>query len=600
MGILEILKGENDQMLFVERPHENEKNRALSYVAKLLEAARDSKEERTEDIKELEMIQKLLSAKKYGLIWEQHAEHFEENMKTVIPVFYEDSMKRINDNIDLEEYNFILEGDNLHSLYLLEKTHLGKIDVIYIDPPYNTGNKDFKYNDDFVDSEDTFRHSKWLSFMQRRLCIAKRLLGKDGLIFISIDDKELGQLKILMDDIFGEENFVNNIVVKMSEATGVKMTHVTKRLPKLKEYILVYKNGNLNLKKLQIPKEKWDNEYKILVEGVSFDELSRLKEILNSEDFEDKLINEADQICKKMVFSNVSKILGSANTTETRDKIKYENAWRILRDVATTGGAKQNADFKRKNNFNNAFVIVTPRNKKYLIKNGYNLESAQPRIKLLFADEYLTTNPGDFWQDIKTTGLDNEGFVSFTNGKKPLKVIKRVIDLNGKSDSLILDFFAGSGTTGQAVVELNQEDGGNRKFILATNNENKIAEEVTYERMKRVSSGTDKYKAHPMNLKYFKTDFIDKQADDLENSLLANVKTLIELKHGIDLGDSDVAIVTKRSDINELDVSNLSTIYMRSQTHKMLERQQLDELKEIKIIDIPETFFPLEMKEAGL
>ncbi|MFG7388498.1 hypothetical protein ACGO3R_10490 [Lactococcus lactis] len=118
--------------------------------------------------------------------------------------------------------------------------------------------------------------------------------------------------------------------------------------------------------------------------------------------------------------------------------------------------------------------------------------------------------------------------------------------------------------------------------------------------MKRVSSGTDKYEAHPMNLKYFKTDFIDKKSDDLENSLLANVKTLIELKHGIDLDDSDVAIVTKRSDISELDVSNLSTIYMRSQTHKMLDRQQLDELKKIKIIDIPETFFPMEMKEAGL
>ena len=120
---------------------------------------------RNEDIEKLEELVRLLHTKKYGLVWEEHAEIVEEEMKTKIPVFVEDEIKKINDNPDSEDFNFLLEGDNLHSLHLLEKTHLGKIDVIYIDPPYNTGNKDFKYNDDFVDSENTFRHSKWLSFM---------------------------------------------------------------------------------------------------------------------------------------------------------------------------------------------------------------------------------------------------------------------------------------------------------------------------------------------------------------------------------------------------------------------------------------------------
>jgi len=131
----------------------------------------------------------------------------------------------------------------------------------------------------------------------------------------------------------------------------------------------------------------------------------------------------------------------------------------------------------------------------------------------------------------------------------------------------------------------------NQKFILATNDE---VIDITYKRMKNISENI------PMNLKYFNTDFIDKNAENLENSLLNNVKTLIELKHGIDLNDSSIAIVTKRRDMDELDLDNLSTIYMRSQTHKMLDRNQLEKLKDIKIIDIPETFFPLEMKEAGL
>ncbi|MCT0061666.1 site-specific DNA-methyltransferase [Lactococcus lactis subsp. lactis] len=586
---------------FNDRPHKNEKQESIDYVKSLIEQART--DARDSDIPKLEKLIQLLNSKKYGLVWEEHAESVEDEMKTKIPVFVEDESKKINDNPNSEDFNFLLEGDdNLHSLHLLEKTHLGKIDVIYIDPPYNTGNKDFKYNDDFVDSEDTFRHSKWLSFMERRLCIAKRLLGKDGLIFISIDDKEFGQLKVLMDDIFGEENFVNNIVVKMSEATGVKMTHATKRLPKLKEYILVYKNGNPKFKKLQIPKEKWDKEYKILVEGVSFDELSRLKEILNSDDSNEELITEADQICKKMVFSNVSKILGNAKTTEAKDIIKYENAWRILRDVATTGGAKQNADFKRKTNFNSAFVIVTPQKKKYLIKNGYNLKSAQPRIKLLFADEYLTTNPGDFWQDIKTTGLDNEGFVSFTNGKKPLKAIKRVIELNDKLDSLVLDFFAGSGTTGQAVTELNAEDGGNRKFILATNNENNIAEEVTYKRMKSVSTGTGNYGAHPMNLKYFKTDFVIKEEFpdvSLEYELLKYVTPLVELEFGIDITNPKVQIVLNEEQLESLidnkELISNSTIFMHPDVFRDDKQNQVLQDLQIKIQEIPNYFFGAEL-----
>ena len=191
----------------------------------------------------LSMIENELTKKKYGLIWEEHEERVDKELETQIPTFEDVNEKEIISNPD-DKFNFLLEGDNLHSLYLLEKTHKEKIDLIIIDPPYNTGSNDFMYGDKYLNNEDEFKHSKWLSFMNKRLSIAKKLLKNDGLIFINIDDNELSQLKLLCDDIFGEENFVNCICVKMSEATGVKMAHCEKRLPKIKEYVLLYKKNH--------------------------------------------------------------------------------------------------------------------------------------------------------------------------------------------------------------------------------------------------------------------------------------------------------------------------------------------------------------------
>ena len=163
---------------FIERPHKNEKEGAIAYVQKLLKQAREDR--RSEDVDKLENLIRLLNTKKYGLVWEEHAEWVNEEMKTKIPVFVEDESKKIVGNPDSEDYNFLLEGDNLHSLHLLEKTHSGKIDVIYIDPPYNTGTKEgaFRYNDKLVLKDDSYSHSKWLSFMSYRLKIAERLLSK--------------------------------------------------------------------------------------------------------------------------------------------------------------------------------------------------------------------------------------------------------------------------------------------------------------------------------------------------------------------------------------------------------------------------------------
>ena len=160
----------------------------------------------------INQIEKELTSKKYGLVWEEHEEEVDVKMKTHIPVFTEVKEKEIVGNSESDEFNFLLEGDNLHSLRLLEKTHKGKIDVIYIDPPYNTGHKDFIYDDAFVDRQDGYSHSKWISFMEKRLKIAHSLLKSSGTIFISIDDNEYANLKLLCDEIFGEENMISDII----------------------------------------------------------------------------------------------------------------------------------------------------------------------------------------------------------------------------------------------------------------------------------------------------------------------------------------------------------------------------------------------------
>ncbi|MFB2260774.1 DNA methyltransferase [Staphylococcus aureus] len=147
---------------------------------------------------------------KYGLIWEDHPEHIEERMKYNRPVLREEKELRIDSGYG-HTNNILMEGDNLASLIAMREDGK-KVDVIYIDPPYNTGNE-FVYNDKIVDKEDSFRHSKWLSFMEKRLKVARDLMTDAGVIFVSIDDNEQANLKLLMDEVFGEENDLGTITV---------------------------------------------------------------------------------------------------------------------------------------------------------------------------------------------------------------------------------------------------------------------------------------------------------------------------------------------------------------------------------------------------
>src|SRR3990167_1329585 len=160
----------------------------------------------------LHEYKELLKRKKFGIVWEDKLEDVAEQCKTSLPVLKEEKKKDLSaDNNDVT--HIIIEGDNYHALSVLNYTHKRKVDVIYIDPPYNTGNKSWRYNNDFVDKEDRFRHSKWLSFMSKRLRLAKSLLKEDGFFIVTIDNNELFTLGLLMDEVFGEINRIGVITV---------------------------------------------------------------------------------------------------------------------------------------------------------------------------------------------------------------------------------------------------------------------------------------------------------------------------------------------------------------------------------------------------
>ncbi len=357
--------------------------------------------------------------------------------------------------------NILIKGDNLEVLKHLVNAYHEKIKMIYIDPPYNTGNDGFVYQDDrkftveelaelagideerakrildFVNSKSN-SHSAWLTFMYPRLYIARRLLREDGVIFVSIDDNEVAQLRILMDEIFGEENFVNSICIKSSESSGVKMTHIDKRLPKKKEYLLLYaKNkSNIVINPVKVPKDR--------------------EELKEYSKYYSKIIRNPEDEPKNWEIVSLSKYFSEEQikieTDEDLLNFKMANADRIV--YRTNNPYLENLNLPNKID-----KVISPEGKVYIYWEGK---------QMLFLKDYLEEYLCDLWTDISTINLNKEmhGIPSFFDGQKPIKLIKRLIKLFDEENLIIIDFFAGSGTTGDAVMQLNAEDGGNRRFIL--------------------------------------------------------------------------------------------------------------------------------------
>lgn len=403
------------------------------------------------------------------------------------------------DSVDFDNTeNLYIEGDNLEVLKLLQESYLGKIKMIYIDPPYNTG-KDFVYKDNFAKAgeeellesgqKDEYNqklvanpetsgryHSDWLTMMYPRLKLARNLLTEDGVIFISIDDSELSNLLKISIELF-DERATKVIAVKMSEASGLKMNSVKKNgtIPKLKEYVVVIKKDGINnLFFKPITKGNWDSEYNIFIEGITIENRREILEIQESEnEISQNQIDELDNLVSTFTLKSVSEKLREENiSADQKETWLFENAWRICQST-TSASVLVLANEKRKQNKNNLFFVKSATGLLYLVKSGYDLMSKKPRLQLLFADDYLEQNPGDFWSHIKTTGLDNEGGVPYKNGKKPQKLLQGLIESKIDMDGqIVLDFFSGSSSTAEAVLRLNSTSNAQRKFIMVQLPEN--------------------------------------------------------------------------------------------------------------------------------
>ena len=470
------------------------------------------------------LIDLINTKKKYGLVWEDKPEDVEEQLRSMLPIFKEVKDRAIISEDKNAPNHILIEGDNLNALTALSYTHEGKIDVIYIDPPYNTGNKDFIYNDHYVDKEDTYRHSKWLSFMDKRLQIAKRLLSEQGVIFISIDDNEISQLNLLCNEIFGPYNFLSEFVVQ----SNPRGSQASKYFAVEHEYLLCFsKVRDPNLDFGLVKGEDSFKEYPLL------DSNNKRYRLLGLRQRGGEWRRQQRPNMYYPIYINPNN--GKVNDLQTDE-------FNIQTYPKRPNGEEGRWSWGPEKFVNDKNTLIGKKVKR----------KGQDDFWDIFRIDYLEKSDGDN-KKTKTKTIWNETEINYQNGgneikdilgpdkfsfPKPLFLLKKIIGICSYSrELLILDFFAGSGTTLHATMALNAEDGGNRQCILVTNNENKIAEEVTYERNKRVIEGYTNAKNEGVeglqnnNLRYFKSDFIPSERTEINRRLLtARCTELLSIK----------------------------------------------------------------------
>lgn len=585
----------------------------ISFLEKLKEQHSDD-----ESLIAINQIEKELTSKKYGLVWEEHEEEVDVKMQTHIPVFTEVKEREIVGNPDSEEYNFLLEGDNLHSLKLLEKTHRGKIDVIYIDPPYNTGHNDFVYDDEFIDRQDGFSHSKWISFMHNRLMIAKKLLSVNGVIFISIDDNEQAALKLLCDEIFGLDCFVADI----SWQRTYSPRNDSKGLSSEVEHILLYsKRENWSPNKLERT-DKMNSIYKSpdgdprpwtsssITAPSALSHQGMVYAIQHP--FTGEYIYPTAGRCwsleQSQMIENLSKWakykLQDLSDSEKRAEICGVTIHEIRAGVLgivldePIAMAKKSAEAVLKKG-NWPYFYFTNNGKGGIRRKTY-LEDTKDKGR-------MPTNYWSYKEVGHTDGAKKELKAIFDSKipfdtPKPLALMERILAIASQKDSIILDFFAGSGTMGHAVLIKNKEDNGNRKFILCTNNENGICEKITHERIRKVICGYEGNKPICSNLKYYKTDFVAKDSEEIYDDLLEHIEEMVQLQYGIKIDNRKYVIIMddeKMDDFekNFADYKDLQVVFINQDV--LLSTSQEKMLQDINTYIIPDCYFDFELREAG-
>ena len=461
------------------------------------------------------LLQLAAEGRSYGLVWEDRVEEVEERLREELPVLVEDKDLALTDGGKEAPNHILIEGDNMEALTTLSYTHEGKVDVIYIDPPYNTGNKDFVYNDSFVDSEDSYRHSKWLSFMSKRLRIAKRLLSDRGVIFISIDDNEQANLKLLCDQVFGEDKFVGGIVWFKKR----KGAFLSKTLISLTEYILPYvKSDDVKL-------------FGGLPDNSESQPIIKRTNAVKTLHFKSHIVRSKlpDGWYEPGVYGVGTSASTLHNKIEVRDGL-------IVSPFSISAPFTWTQDFLDEEISNGTEVFINTKNFQVRVIRKNN-DSTKAIESYIDGRDISATNE-DAYELLKDIFATDRPF----QYSKPVNLVKKLIlsATYWDPNSTVLDFFAGSGTTLHAVMQLNKEDGGKRQCILVTNNENNICREVTYERNKRVIGGYTTPKGvqveglHENNLRYYRTQLLPRERTNRNMRMLVAAATdLLCIKENI-------------------------------------------------------------------
>ena len=432
----------------------------------------------------IDLVKKLRSKRKYGLVWESEKirEHFDSQAS--LPVL-EDLPKLAIKSKSEKPTHLLIEGDNYPALALLNATHSSKIDFIYIDPPYNTGNKDFKYNDDFVERDDVYRHSKWLAFMSKRLELAKTLLSEYGIIFVSIGEDEQANLKLLMDSVFGENNFIETFIWE----SIFRPSNLGKSVRRNSEYVLCYvRNKSENFTLAQKSQETQGEP-----------------SLTQNNNAPRTLTFPANYVKVKLEDGTYKK--GKFGEIEMLDDLVVKGGLAI-KEFRINGKLKWKQDYLDSE-----------------IEKGVTLSIKTKSFIPYYRKDYQET----ILRPTKIIPRDTVGDVLAANAElkrifgesvfdypKPTSLIKYLISICELPETpIILDYFAGSGTTGDAVLQLNDEDEGNRQFILITNNEQNICEEVTYPRLQKIINGFEDSAGNEIaskeaNLRYLKVESLAK------------------------------------------------------------------------------------------
>ena len=558
----------------------------------------------------LSEIEKDINGKKYGLVFEEHREDIDEVLETHTPVLTEETDLFIDNG---GQMNFLIEGDNLSSLKLLEKTHKGRIDLIYIDPPYNTGNNDFIYDDSIVEKTDSFIHSKWLSFISERIRLARKLLTEKGIIIISIGYQEVHNLVALCQEIFYDRQTVCVTVQTSGGKPNGGFTYTQEYLvfivtqsfsPNAMSFTGgIERSPFEGLTLSTFDKTTRPNQtYPIFVDKKTMNIVGvgkSLTELINEGSYNGEL--------KEYVFETDETPEGCSALWPISSK-GAECVWRLISSRLMNDwklGYIKVSKNKSKVNPNEFSIQYLPDGVIKKIESGklevIGHEENAPTLRF-GKNETVGSEIPTIWTEKDFFTTKGSSYVRSLFGDKrfpypkPLEFIVEILRASTDENSIILDFFAGSGTTGESTMLLNRATEGNRRFILCTNNENNICREVTYERIRRV---IDK-ESYNASLKYYKVEYIpvsERLYYEYADELLLHIRELVELENGINfVGNAEIAIVLTDEELdaftqNILQYSACHKLYMGHDLLPDDEQERILRENEIEISIIPDYYY---------